>query len=142
MTIRLYFGNLPQSFESKELEEELASIVQGIRFKPVLDRGTGSCRGFGFATVNDEKMAEAVIEHFNGRNFNGSALRVERSERREAGNSSRRNSSVGNQVQGSQRRVMNKVVHSDAPAEDAPDPRWGGELSKLKQLLESQKTIA
>ncbi|GCE64977.1 RNA-binding protein [cyanobiont of Ornithocercus magnificus] len=142
MSIRLYFGNLPQTFESKELEEELASIVQGIRFKPVLDRGTGSCRGFGFATVNDEKMAEAVIEHFNGRNFNGSALRVERSERREAGNSSRRNSSVGNQVQGSQRRVMNKVVHSDAPAEDAPDPRWGGELSKLKQLLESQKTIA
>ena len=142
MSIRLYFGNLPQTFESKELEEELASIVQGIRFKPVLDRGTGSCRGFGFATVNDEKMAEAVIEHFNGRNFNGSALRVERSERRDAGNSSRRNNGIGNQVQGNQRRVMNKVVHSDAPAEDAPDPRWGGELSKLKQLLESQKTVA
>ena len=142
MSIRLYFGNLPQTFESKELEEELAGIVQGIRFKPVLDRGTGSCRGFGFATVNDEKMAEAVIEHFNGRNFNGSVLRVERSERRDAGNSSRRNSGIGNQVQGSQRRVMIKVVHSDAPAEDAPDPRWGGELSKLKQLLESQKTVA
>ena len=140
MTIRLYFGNLPQSFESKELEEELTSIVQGIRFKPVLDRGTGNCRGFGFATVNNEKMAEAIIEHFNGRNFNGSVLRVERSERRDTGASNRRNSNIGNQVQGNQRRFNNKVVHSDAPVGDAPDPRWGGELSRLKQLLESQKT--
>ena len=30
--------------------------------------------------------------------------------------------------------------HSDAPGEAAPDPRWAGELSKLKDLLANQTT--
>jgi hypothetical protein len=38
------------------------------------------------------------------------------------------------------RKAVNKVVHSDAPGEGAPDPRWAGELSKLKDLLANQKT--
>ena len=38
------------------------------------------------------------------------------------------------------RKSVNKVVHSDAPGEGAPDPRWAGELSKLKDLLANQKT--
>ncbi|NDD69138.1 MAG: RNA-binding protein, partial [Synechococcaceae bacterium WB9_4xC_028] len=41
---------------------------------------------------------------------------------------------------GSARKAVNKVVHSDAKAEEAPDPRWAGELSKLKDLLANQKT--
>jgi len=35
-----------------------------------------------------------------------------------------------------------KIVHSDAPNLEAPDPRWAGELSKLKDLLANQKTPA
>ena len=145
MSVRLYIGNLPQTFESKELETQLASVGDGIRFKAVLDRETGGCRGFGFANVNDEKIANAVIEQFNGREFNGNNLRVERSERRYtndgSGGGSRRNgtNSSGN-APGSARKSANKVVHSDAPAEEAPDPRWAGELSKLKDLLANQKT--
>ena len=38
------------------------------------------------------------------------------------------------------RKAVNKVVHSDAKNEGAPDPRWAGELSKLKDLLANQKT--
>ena len=83
MSVRLYVGNLPQSFDSKELESQLASIGEGIRFKAVLDRETGTCRGFGFANINDEKVADAVIEQLNGKDFGGNALRVERSERRD-----------------------------------------------------------
>ena len=80
MSARLYVGNLPQTFESKELESLLASVGEGIRFKAVLDRETGACRGFGFANVNDEKVADAVIEQLNGKDFGGNALRIERSE--------------------------------------------------------------
>ena len=83
MSVRLYIGNLPQNFESKELEAQLASVGEGIRFKAVLDRETGACRGFGFANIDDEKVADAVIEQFNGKDFGGNALRVERSERRD-----------------------------------------------------------
>jgi RNA recognition motif-containing protein len=142
MSVRLYIGNLPQDFDSKALESQLANVGEGIRFKAVLDRETGTCRGFGFANVNDENVADAVIEHFNGKDFGGSALRVERSERRDSngGTGTRRG---GGRDQGhppgSARKAMNKVVHSDAKVEEAPDPRWAGELSKLKDLLANQK---
>ena len=39
-------------------------------------------------------------------------------------------------------RDSKKIVHSDAPNLEAPDPRWAGELSKLKDLLANQKTPA
>jgi hypothetical protein len=31
------------------------------------------------------------------------------------------------------------VVHADGVDSEAPDPRWAGELSKLKALLANQK---
>jgi len=141
MSVRLYVGNLPQNFDSKELEAQLAGIGEGIRFKAVLDRETGTCRGFGFANVNDEKVADAVIEQLNGKDFGGNALRVERSERRDnnAAGGARRGPGASH-APGSARKAVNKVVHSDAKAEEAPDPRWAGELSKLKDLLANQKT--
>ena len=36
------------------------------------------------------------------------------------------------------RKATNKVVHSDTITEGAPDPRWAGELAKLKALLANQ----
>ena len=142
MSVRLYIGNLPQTFESKQLEALFSSVGEGIRFKAVFDRDTGGCRGFGFANINDEKVAEEVIEKLNGREFNGNKLRVERSERRDSNNGGSRrggNSSNGN-PKGASRKETKKVVHSDAPKQEAPDPRWAGELSKLKELLDNQKT--
>ena len=142
MSVRLYIGNLPQTFESKELEKVLATVGKGIRFKPVFDRETGGCRGFGFANVEDAKLANTVIEQLNGREFQGNNLRVERSEKRESNNNGgRRNSNNANaNGQSVKRKQTKKVVHSDAPNLDGPDPRWAGELSKLKDLLASQKT--
>ena len=141
MSIRLYIGNLPQTFEEQELVALLKSVGEGIRFKSVLDRETGACRGFGFANVDDPKLADAVIEALNGKDFGGSALRVERSERRDnnAGGSRRGAPNAAGQPQVA-RKAVNKVVHSDAKSEGAPDPRWAGELSKLKDLLANQKT--
>ena len=69
-------------------------------------------------------------------------MRVERSERKESNSSSgrRNNSSGGAKGKSANRRDVKKVVHSDAPIKEAPDPRWAGELSKLKELLANQKT--
>ncbi len=142
MSVRLYIGNLPQNFDSKELEALLASGGEGIRFKAVFDRDTGACRGFGFASVKNEKVAESVIEKLNGHDFHGNGLRVERSERRDSNNGGgRRGGSSSNaNSKAPNRKTAKKVVHSDAPNQEAPDPRWAGELSKLKELLANQKT--
>ena len=140
MSVRLYVGNLPQSFDTKELEALFSSVGEGIRFKAVQDRETGAGRGFGFANINDEKVADAVIEQLNGRDFGGNNLRIERSERRDdrRGGNDRRGpgGSTGPAVA---RKAVNKVVHRDTVEEGAPDPRWAGELAKLKGLLDNQK---
>jgi len=137
MTIRIYIGNLPQGFDFKEFDTVLKSVTDGVRFKAVLDKDTKECRGFGFATTNNEKNANLLIEKLNGFEFQGSKLRVERSEKRDS--SSKRNNS-NNKT--NKRRNIKKVVHSDAPNLESPDPRWAGELSKLKDLLANQKTPA
>jgi RNA recognition motif-containing protein len=140
MSIRLYVGNLPQTFDAKELEALFTAVGEGVRFKAVNDRETGACRGFGFANVDDQKLAEAVIEQLNGKDFGGNSLRIEISERRDE-----RRGPSGNDRRGPGasatplRKAVNKVVHADNVDSEAPDPRWAGELAKLKQLLDNQK---
>ena len=60
-----------------------------MRFKAVLDRDTGVCRGFGFVNLDDPKLTDAVIEQFNNREYGGNQLRVEVSERRDSRNNDR-----------------------------------------------------
>ena len=138
MSIRIYIGNLPQGFNPKEFDTLLKSVSDSIRFKAVLDKDTKECRGFGFATTNKQENANLLIQKLNGFEFNGSKLRVELSEKKDS--SSKRNS--GNLNKSKKKKDFKKIVHSDAPNLEAPDPRWAGELSKLKDLLANQKTPA
>ena len=139
MTIRIYIGNLPQGFNPKEFDKILKSISEMVRFKAVLDKETKESRGFGFATTNNEENANLLIQKLNGFEFNGSKLRVELSEKKDSA-SNKRNSGKSNKNK--KRKDFKKIVHSDAPNLEAPDPRWAGELSKLKDLLVNQKTPA
>ena len=139
MSIRIYIGNLPQGFNPKEFDKVLKSVSETVRFKAVLDKETKESRGFGFATTNNEENANLLIQKLNGFEFNGSKLRLELSEKKDSA-SNRRNS--GNLNTNKKRKDFKKIVHSDAPNLEAPDPRWAGELSKLKDLLANQKTPA
>ena len=139
MSTRIYIGNLPQGFNPKEFDTLLKSVSDSIRFKAVLDKETKECRGFGFATTNNEQNANLIIEKLNGFEFNGSKLRVELSEKKDS-SSNKRNNLGSNKNKKS--KDFKKIVHSDAPNLEAPDPRRAGELSKLKDLLANQKTPA
>ncbi len=139
MTIRIYIGNLPQGFNPKEFDSILKSVSDSVRFKAVLDKETKECRGFGFATSSNEENANQLIEKLNGFEYNGSKLRVELSEKKDSSSSKKNNL---NSKKSKKRKDFKKIVHSDAPNLEAPDPRWAGELSKLKDLLANQKTPA
>ena len=139
MSIRIYIGNLPQGFNPKEFDTLLKSVSDSIKFKAVLDKETKEYRGFGFATTNNEDNANLLIQKLNGFEFNGSKLRVELSEKKDSSSSKKNN---GNLNKNKKRKDFKKIVHSDAPNLEAPDPRWAGELSKLKDLLANQKTPA
>lgn len=140
MSIRLYVGNLPNVFDVKELEALLSGVGEGIRFKAVNDRDTGACRGFGFANVDDPSLAEALIAKLNGHDFAGQALRIEVSERRDNRGSAqpRDDRRAGGSSSNTARKAADKVVHADTIETNAPDPRWAGELAKLKTLLANQ----
>jgi len=84
MSIRIYIGNLPKGFNPKEFDTLLKSVSDSIRFKAVLDKETKECRGFGFATTNNEENANLLIQKLNGFEFNGSKLRVELSEKKDS----------------------------------------------------------
>ena len=137
MSIRIYIGNLPKGFNPKEFDSILRSVSDSIRFKAVFDKETKECRGFGFASTNNELNANLIIEKLNGFDFNGSKLRVELSEKKDS-SANKRNTVGSNKKKKS--KDFKKIVHSDAPNLEAPDPRWAGELSKLKDLLANQKT--
>ena len=139
MSIRIYIGNLPQVFNPKEFDSFLKTVTDSIRFKAVLDKETKECRGFGFATSNNEENANLLIQKLNGVEFNGSKLRVELSDKKDSA-SNKKNG--GNLNKNKKRKDFKKIVHSDAPNLEAPDPRWAGELSKLKDLLANQKAPA
>jgi len=91
MSIRIYIGNLPQGFNPKEFDTLLKSVSDSIRFKAVLDKETKECRGFGFATTNNEENSNLLIQKLNGFEFNGSKLRVVLSEKNDSA-SNKRNS--------------------------------------------------
>ena len=139
MSIRIYIGNLPQGFNPKEFDKVLKSVSETVRFKAVLDKETKESRGFGFVTTNNEENANQLIQKLNGFEFNGSKLRVELSEKKDSSSNKR---SGGSLNKSKKRKDFKKIVHSDAPNLEAPDPRWAGELSKLKDLLANQKTPA
>ena len=139
MSIRLYVGNLPQTFDAKELEALFSAVGEGVRFKAVNDRDTGACRGFGFANVEDQKTAETVIEQLNGKDFGGNAMRIEISERKDSRSPAPGERRPGSAAPTAARKAVNKVVHADNVDSEAPDPRWAGELAKLKDLLANQK---
>ena len=122
----------------RDSDSILKSVSDSIRFKAVLDKETKESKGFGFATTNNEQNANLIIEKLNGFDFNGSKLRVELSEKKDSSSNKRNNIGSKNK----KRKDFKKIVHSDAPNLEAPDPRWAGELSKLKDLLANQKAPA
>lgn len=153
MSIRLYVGNLPKEVERTELEALLKEAGELTSAKLITDHKTGKCRGFAFVTVPDDAQAEAIIAKFNGYDFNDSTLKVEKASPRaeeseggaggaaagakaSKGGGNRRAGGGGGGGGGKKRR--GPVTLGDATASAQPDPRWAGELSKLKDLLATQ----
>jgi len=78
MSIRLYVGNLSAECDRQALEQIFHQSWDHLSLKLVTDRKTGKCRGFGFVTVETEELADAVIEKFNGLEFEGTAIKMEK----------------------------------------------------------------
>ncbi|BAD78937.1 RRM type RNA-binding protein [Synechococcus elongatus PCC 6301] len=139
MSVRVYIGNLPRVIEQAELDAVFAEAGE-VSAKLVTDRKTGKSRGFAFATVASDELADALIERFNGTEVQGSTLKLEKAQPRErdneGGNNRRRSGGGGNDNRRSGKSAPRVI--SSGPEGFQPDPRWAQELEKLKELLAAQ----
>ncbi|RZM76540.1 RNA recognition motif domain-containing protein [Leptolyngbya iicbica] len=136
MSVRVYVGNLPKDIEREQLEAVFAEHSEEIvSVKLVTDRKTGKCRGFGFVTVKTDEQADALVSKFSDFTLQENTLKIEKAlprSKKEDGDadSGRRKSSA---------KGRSKPATSSAEAAQ-PDPRWAGELEKLKEMLAAQTT--
>jgi len=94
MDNKLYVGNLSYSTKEDSLQTlfEQAGTVKSVQI--IKDRETGRSKGFGFVEMETQEEAQAAIGLFNGKEFDGRALKVNiarpREERAGSGGDDRR----------------------------------------------------
>lgn len=147
MSIRLYVGNLSKDLERQEFENTFAEFnADLVSVKLIADKKTGKCRGFGFVTVKTDEKADEIVEKLNGQVLADMPLKIEKAlprtkpegeaDTRPSGEASSKRSNSSNK--GGARKATPAATTSSGAVQ--PDPRWAGELEKLKQMLAAQTT--
>jgi RNA recognition motif-containing protein len=144
MSIRLYVGNLSKDLERQEFENVFSDFSADlVSVKLIADKKTGKCRGFGFVTVKTDEKADEVVAQFNGQVLADLPMKIEKALPRtkpDAESEPRAGNEPGpkRSAKGGGRKPAAAAVPSSTAAQ--PDPRWAGELEKLKQMLAAQTT--
>lgn len=150
MPVRLYVGNLPtkQPIEKEELKSIFAELGEIVSTPKVPKDRKGNCKGFAFITVANDEQATEIIEKYNGQDFMGNPLKIEKAlprtktkdkeEGEEPKNTeqSAKPTKRGNSKR-NRREPQNNSTKSDSQSVQ-PDPRWAQELAILKERLAAQ----
>ena len=83
MATKLYVGGLPYSTTEDELRDAFAPAGQVVSAMIIMDRMSGRSKGFGFVEMATDPEAQAAIEMWNGKEFNGRRLTVNEARPRE-----------------------------------------------------------
>jgi RNA recognition motif-containing protein len=147
MSIRLYVGNLSKDLERQEFENVFAEFTDDlVSVKLIADKKTGKCRGFGFVTVKTDEKADEIVEKLNGQTLAELPIKIEKALPRTKPEGEGDTRPSGGEPSSVKRSAKGGARKSSTPAAAAtstsvqPDPRWAGELEKLKQMLAAQTT--
>ncbi len=83
MATKLYVGGLPYQTTEDELRDAFAQAGSVTSSMIIMDRMTGRSKGFGFIEMATDAEAQAAIEMWNGKEFNGRRLTVNEARPRE-----------------------------------------------------------
>ncbi|HEX9821232.1 MAG TPA: RNA-binding protein [Methylomirabilota bacterium] len=78
MAQKLFIGGLPFSTSNEQLRDLFAECGEVASATVVTDRDTGRSRGFGFVEMATPEAAEEAITRYNGRDYEGRRLQVEK----------------------------------------------------------------
>ena len=76
MSAKLFVGNLSHDTSRDELNTLFSTVGVVESCELIMDRDTGSSKGFGFIEMNSIEAADAAKEKFNGQDLHGRALKV------------------------------------------------------------------
>ncbi len=95
MAQKLFVGGLPYSTSNDRLRELFAQVGQVESATVVTDRETGRSRGFGFVEMATVEDAESAISKYNGTDFEGRRLQVEKAKAEGSGGGAGRRGGSG-----------------------------------------------
>ena len=73
---KLYVGGIPYRTTEDELRTAFEEAGQVASTSIIMDRMTGRSRGFGFVEMTDEAGAQAAIDRWDGKEYDGRTLSV------------------------------------------------------------------
>lgn len=76
MSKKLYAGNLGYNISKTDLEQMFAAHGAVTSAQVIMDRDTGSSKGFGFIEMGSDEEARGAIAALNGKSVDGRALIV------------------------------------------------------------------
>ena len=84
MSKKLYAGNLGYNITKTDLEAMFAAHGAVSSAQVIMDRDTGSSKGFGFIEMGSDSEALAAIAALNGKSVDGRAMIVNEAKPQEA----------------------------------------------------------
>ena len=84
MATKLYIGGLPYQTTQDELRDAFSKAGAVASVSIIMDKMTGRSRGFGFVEMGSDSDAQAAIEMWNGKDFDGRKLTVNEAKPMEA----------------------------------------------------------
>jgi RNA recognition motif-containing protein len=153
MPVRLYVGNLPtkQPIEREDLKSLFAESGELVSTPKVPKDRKGNCKGFAFVTVPTDELATEIIEKYNGQEFLGSVIKIEKALPR-----AKKDTPEGEEPTAAttteqgpkpmkktgpkrgRKETPNNPSKTDSNQSVQPDPRWAQELALLKERLATQ----
>ncbi len=76
MAKKLYVGGLPYSTNEQALREAFSQAGTVESATIIIDRMSGRSKGFGFVEMASDEEAQAAIDMWNGKEFEGRTLTV------------------------------------------------------------------
>jgi len=76
MEAKLYVGNLPYTTMDADLQNLFSQVGTVKSAQVIRDRESGRSKGFGFVEMSSTDEANAAINTFHGKDFNGRPLTV------------------------------------------------------------------
>ncbi|HRH26169.1 MAG TPA: RNA-binding protein [Candidatus Paceibacterota bacterium] len=76
MVKKLYVGGLPYSTTEDQLNEAFSKAGSVVSAAIIMDKMTGRSKGFGFVEMADDAAAQAAIDMYDSKDFDGRRLTV------------------------------------------------------------------